>query len=81
MPRFFEVAFDLHPGQISNILKSTYGFHIIMVEEKREAHKMTFAEALPGITQKLRQLEEEKAYQKWVDLALHTVVVNTPKVY
>ena len=31
MPRFFDVAFQMRRGQISGVLKSIYGFHIIQV--------------------------------------------------
>ena len=81
MPRFFEVAFSMRPGQISNILKSTYGFHIIMLEKKIKPRELSFAEAAPQVRKKLVEREKERAYQKWVDLALHSIKVSTPKVF
>ncbi|NRA44855.1 MAG: peptidylprolyl isomerase [Oligoflexales bacterium] len=81
MPRFFEVAFSMRPGQISNILKSTYGFHIIMLEKKIKPREFSFAEAAPRVKKKLVEREKERAYQKWVDLALHSIKVSTPKVF
>jgi peptidyl-prolyl cis-trans isomerase C len=78
-PSFFNIVFDMQEGQITDILKSTYGFHIIMLVDKKPRETLSLAEAAPKIEAILRQRREAEEYRKWVELALQTVSVNTPK--
>ena len=35
MPEFAEVAFKMYPGQLSNPVKTQFGWHVIKLEDKR----------------------------------------------
>lgn len=80
MPRFYDVAFRLKKGQISSILKSTYGFHIIMLVDRTEGRLLSYQEAFEKVAHLLQQSAKKLAYQRWVDDALHSVKVATPRV-
>jgi peptidyl-prolyl cis-trans isomerase D len=44
VPEFEKAAFSLNKGEISDVIKTQYGFHIIKVLDKETAHTKTFDE-------------------------------------
>jgi peptidyl-prolyl cis-trans isomerase C len=51
VPEFSEVAFKLDKGQISDPVKTQFGWHVIKVEDKRTKPLPTFDEVKPQIEQ------------------------------
>src|SRR6202051_91809 len=61
VPEFEKAAFSLGKGQTSDLIKSSYGFHIIRVEDKQEAHLKSLAEVKNEIHEKVKQQKSTKA--------------------
>jgi peptidyl-prolyl cis-trans isomerase C len=55
VPAFDSVSFALAPGQVSDPVKTQFGYHIIKVEEKRPAGTLDFDEISAQVIQKLQQ--------------------------
>jgi peptidyl-prolyl cis-trans isomerase D len=55
VPEFEKAAFSLGKGQTSDLVKSSYGFHIIRVEDKQDAHLKTLAEVKSEIEERVKQ--------------------------
>lgn len=59
LPEEFEKAiFPLSPGTISKIVRTKYGYHIFLVEEKIAAHQQKFWEVKNQIRERLQQEKE-----------------------
>src|ERR1700693_1706919 len=61
VPEFEKAAFSLGKGQTSDLVKSSYGFHIIRVEDKQEAHLKTLAAVKSEIEEKGKQQKTARA--------------------
>jgi peptidyl-prolyl cis-trans isomerase D len=63
VPEFDQAAFSLQPGQISGLVRSKFGYHIIQSEEKQAAHTRPLDEVKAEITATLTRQNEAQAEQ------------------
>jgi peptidyl-prolyl cis-trans isomerase D len=60
VPEFEKTAFSLSPGQVSDLVKTQYGFHIIKVLEKETAHTKPFDEVKDSLRAPLMLSQADK---------------------
>src|SRR6267378_885863 len=60
VPEFEKTAFSLNPGQVSDLVKTQYGFHIIKVLEKETAHTKPFEEVKDSLRAPLLLSQADK---------------------
>jgi len=65
-PEFDAVVFSLPVGRLSDLVKSEYGFHIFLVEERRKAMRLGLDDVRDEIRSGLRAEKEDRAYQEWL---------------
>ena len=78
MPRFFDLAFSLAKGEIYGVIKSPYGYHIIMLEERYSKTEETLEQARASINAILTENKRKEEYKKWLETAINAIPVKTP---
>ena len=70
VPDFEKQAFSLEQGQISDVIKTEYGFHIIKVHERQNAQIQSFEEVKEEIRTELAREQNYLNRMKFTDEAL-----------
>lgn len=78
VPEFEKTAFSLKPGELSGLVKTMYGFHILRVEGKEEARLKPFEEVKDELQ---KNLARARVFDKMQSLAdqIRAGLVNAPQ--
>jgi len=79
VPEFEKAAFSLSPGQVSDLVKSQYGFHIIKVVEKETAHTKPFQEVKDSLRANFVPTQADKQASAIAD-QMTTAIRQSPRI-
>ena len=67
VPEFENVAFEMKKDEISKIVRTQFGWHIIQVTEKKPAGVLEFSEVEPRLKRELRNQAIQQALQEYLE--------------
>jgi peptidyl-prolyl cis-trans isomerase C len=76
VPAFEKVAYELKPNELSSVVKSQYGYHIIKLLEHRPAKVMSFDEVKDQVVDAVRKQLVSERRTEWLKQFLGTKPVE-----
>lgn len=78
LPEFDEVLPKMAVGEVSKVLETIYGFHIIKLTDKRAPRQMPFGEIKDRIKSELVEVEKKRLLEAWSSGLKAKAKVNYP---
>lgn len=73
---FAEVAFQLTAGEVGGPVRTPFGYHLLLVEERRQPAPLTLEAARPNIIKVLKRQEMSRSLENWVEKLKAKAVID-----
>jgi parvulin-like peptidyl-prolyl isomerase len=78
LPTLFDSVYTMPIGEITGVIRSDYGFHIIMPIESLPAETLSLSVATPIIREEILRTKKLSVYQNFLHRAMNAVPVTSP---
>ncbi len=76
VPEFSKVAFSIKPSEISGIVKTEFGYHIIKVADRKKSGSVPFDEVKPQIKKYLEQQNKIQTLNKFIESSRNNAKID-----
>lgn len=80
-PELEEVLYTLAPGQLSDVVESPLGFHILRCDSVQPSAPLLLDDILPALRNKLEQQQRERAQKRWINELLRARGAGQPSTH
>jgi peptidyl-prolyl cis-trans isomerase C len=67
VPEFDQAVFALKPGEISEVVGTQFGYHIIKLTEKKEGSTVPFDQVKPQVVEYLSNQKKQQRVDSFID--------------